>query len=294
VGYTGSDSGNGKLKPIKANSFDWTLEWYPGNGSSLTLALFRKNVSDIILQTGYLTPVKDLAGNPQNFLVTGPDNVAKGSVTGAELAGQTYFNNVPGLDRILPDWAKGFGISANYTYIDSKQTLYHPFSQKYCPANGSFNNAGVSIFGCDTNGLPFTSMPLQYLSKNAFNVMFLYDRGPVSARLAYSWRSRFLQGVGTNGTGGPDGTSADPARAAANGGVAPKDVAWGLPTWQEATGMLDFGLDYKFTDHISGSFSASNLTDVVVRQTQQQAPGAMGRAWFEPGRSYRIALRYTY
>jgi TonB-dependent receptor len=293
VAYTGSDSGNGKLKPIRANSFDWTLEWYPGNGSSLTLALFRKNVSDIILQTGYLTPVKDLAGNAQNFLVTGPDNVAKGSVTGAELAGQTYFNNVPGLDRILPDWAKGFGISANYTYIDSKQTLYHPFDQKYCPANGSFNNSSVSIFGCDTNGLPFTKMPLQYLSKNAFNVMFLYDRGPVSARLAYSWRSRFLQGVGTNGTGGPDGTSADPAREDANGNE-PKDVAWGLPTWQEATGMLDFGVDYKFTDHMTGSFSASNLTDVVVRQTQQQTVGNMGRAWFEPGRSYRVTMRYSF
>jgi TonB-dependent receptor len=292
VSYTGSDDGNGRLKPIRANSFDWTLEWYPGNGSSLTFALFRKNVSDIILKTGYLTPVKDLAGNAQNFLITGPDNVAKGSVTGAELAGQTYFNNVPGLDRILPDWAKGFGVSANYTYIDSKQTLYHPFDQKYCPANGSFNNTSISVFGCDTNGLPFNSMPLQYLSRNAYNLMFLYDRGPVSARLAYSWRGRFLQAVGTNGTGGGDGTSSDPARAV--NGVEPKDVAWGLPTWQEATGMLDFGIDYKFTDHMTGSFSASNLTDVVVRQTQQQGIGNMGRAWFEPGRSYRVTMRYSF
>ena len=46
--------------------------------------------------------------------------------------------------------------------------------------------------------------------------------------------------------------------------------------------------------NISGSFSASNLTDVVVRQTQQQAIGDMPRAWFEPGRSFRLQLRYTY
>jgi outer membrane receptor protein involved in Fe transport len=144
------------------------------------------------------------------------------------------------------------------------------------------------LYGCDTNGLPFTTMPIQYLSKNAYNIMFLYDRGPLSARLAYSWRSRFLQGVGTNGTGGQDATSADPARAGA------KDVDWGLPTWQEATGQLDFGVDYKFNEHISGNFSASNLTDMVVRQTQQQAIGNMPRAWFEPGRSYRLSLRYTY
>jgi TonB-dependent receptor len=293
INYTATNRGNNKLQPIRSNNFDWTLEWYPGNGSSLTLAVFRKNVRDIILNSAYTRSYKDLAGNDQTFLVTGPDNVAKGSVTGLELAGQTYFNNVPVLDRMLPDWAKGFGISANYTYIDSKQTLYHPFTQKYCPANGSFNNASLSIYGCDTNGLPFTSMPIQYLSKNAYNIMFLYDRGPVSARLAYSWRSRFLQGVGTNGTGGSDATSADPTRKDSNGNE-PRDVAFGLPTWQEATGMLDFGLDYKFTEHVSGSFSASNLTDVVVRQTQQQSIGNMPRAWFEPGRSYRLTLRYTY
>jgi len=71
-------------------------------------------------------------------------------------------------------------------------------------------------------------------------------------------------------------------------------VDWGLPTWQEATGQLDFGIDYKFTEHISGNFSASNLLDMVVRQTQQQSIGNMPRAWFEPGRSYRVQLRYTY
>jgi len=294
ISYTGNDRGNAYLKPVRSNNFDWTLEWYPGNGSSLTMALFRKNVRDIILQTAFTRNYKSLAGNDQAFLITGPDNVAKGSVTGLELAGQTYFNNVPGLDRILPDWAKGFGISANYTYIDSKQSLYHPFTQKYCPANGSFNNSSLSLYGCDTNGLPFTSLPILYLSKNAYNLMFLYDRGPLSARLAYSWRSRFLQGVGANGTGGDNATSADPARQTVNNGGPARDVGFGLPTWQEATGQLDFGVDYRFNEHISGNFSASNLTDMVVRQTQQQGIGNMPRAWFEPGRSFRVSLRYTY
>lgn len=294
ISYTGTNDGNGHLKPIRAKSFDWTLEWYPANGSSLTLAVFRKNVRDIILNAGYMKDYKDIAGNSQTFVITGPDNVAKGSVSGAEIAGQTYFDRVPGLNRLLPEWAKGFGISANYTYIDSKQDLYHPFSQKYCPSTSAFNNSSLNLYGCDTNGLPFSTMPIQYLSKNAYNLMFLYDHGPLSARIAYSWRSRFLQGVTVNGTQGGDATSSDPARAAANGGVAPRDVGYALPTWQEATGQLDFGLDYRFNDHISGNFSASNLTDVVVRQTQQQGIGNMGRAWFEPGRSYRLTLRYSF
>ena len=137
-------------------------------------------------------------------------------------------------------------------------------------------------------------MPILYLSKNAYNLMFLYDRGPLSARLAYSWRSRFLQGVGANGTGGDNATSADPARQTVNNGGPARDVGFGLPTWQEATGQLDFGVDYRFNEHISGNFSASNLTDMVVRQTQQQGIGNMPRAWFEPGRSFRLSLRYMY
>jgi outer membrane receptor protein involved in Fe transport len=255
-------------------------------------------VRDIILRGAYTRDYNDLAGNPQTFLITAPDNAADGKVAGLEVAGQTYFNNVPALAKVLPEWSKGFGVSANYTYIKSSQTLHHPFKLKYCPSGGSFNNDSLSLFGCDTNGLPFTDMPLQYLSKNAYNLMAFYDKGPMSMRLAYSWRSRFLQGVSVNGTSDPGGgaTSADPTRATVVDGktVYPTDVGWGLPTWQEAAGQLDFGFDYRFGEHVQFSFNASNILDTVVKQTQQQGIGNMTRSWFEPGRSYRLALRYTY
>jgi TonB-dependent receptor len=295
--YIGSDKGNVMLKPTRANSFDASLEWNPGSGSALTAVVFHKKVRDIILDSAMTHDYNDLAGNPQTFLITQKDNAADGTVTGLELAGQTYFNNVPGVQDWLPEWAKGFGVSANYTYIKSKQTLHHPFNLKYCPANGSFNNNSLSLYGCDTNGLPFTSMPLQYLSPNAYNLQLFYDKGPLSARLAYSWRSRFLQGVAVNGTVGSDATSADPARAVTGPDgkkLYPTDVGYGLPTWQEATGQLDFNMDYRFTPQLSSSFSVSNVTDRVVRQTQQQGIGMMGRAWFEYGRNFRLALRYSY
>ena len=298
INYKGVNKGNARLNPTRANSFDATLEWYPGSGSSLTAAFFYKKVRDIVLNSAYTADYNDLAGNPQTFLISAPTNASDGRVAGLEIAGQTYFNNVPGLEGKLPEWAKGFGISANYTHLKSKQELHRPFALKYCPAAGSFNNTSLSTYGCDTDGTPFTDMPLQYLSPNAFNLMFLYDKGPLSMRLAYSWRSRFLQGVAVNGTSDGNGgaTSADPTRATVVDGktVYPTDVAWGLPTWQEATGQLDLGIDYKITERLQASFSASNLTDVVVRQTQQQHIGNMTRAWFEPGRSYRLALRYSY
>jgi len=288
ITYTGRADGNVNLKPITANSYDLSLEWYPGNGSSLTLGLFHKKVHDIILPSAYTRSYKSLDGNDQSFLITAPDNAADGKVSGVEIAGQTYFDHVPGLNKLLPEWAKGFGISGNYNYIRSKQDLHHPFDLQYCPSSSAFNNSSLNLYGCDTNGLPFTELPIMYLSRNAYNLALLYDRGPLSMRLAYSWRGRFLQGVTVNGTQGSDGTSADPARPDMH------DVGWGLPTWQEAMGQLDLGIDYKLTDRFSASFSASNLTDVVVKQTQQQHIGAVGRAWFEPGRSYRISLRYSF
>jgi iron complex outermembrane recepter protein len=292
VNYTGNNSGNANLKPLKANNADLTLEWYPRDGQSLTVGLFYKKVRDIIMTDSYIRTVNDEAGNPQDFLVTGPANAAKLWEAGIEVAGMTYLDKLPVLDKVLPDWMKGFGVSSNFTYLNGKQDLYHPFKMPYCPAGGG--SIAGNLYGCDTNGLPFKDLPVPYMSKRAFNFGLMYDRGPVSARLAYSWRDRTLQATNAYGASGWDATSADPARAKANGGVPPKDVGWGLPVWQEAVGQWDAGLNYKVTSHMWTSFNVSNLTNVVTRQTQQQTFGTVGRAWFDPGRTFRASMGYTF
>jgi len=288
VAYTGENKGNVKLKPTMANSYDVALEWYPRDGQSITGTVFHKDVKDIMMNTIYTRTYNSQGGNPQTFAITGPDNVAKAKVSGFEVAGMTYLDKVPFLQDKLPDWAKGLGVSANYTYIDAKQTLYKQFSTQYCDAGSATSNASLHLYGCDTNGLPFNDLPLPYMSKNAMNFTVMYDRGPLSMRLAYSWRSRFLQSADANGTRGTDATSADPARPGA------QDVGWGLPTWQEATGQWDLGMSYRFSDAFSLSGSVTNLTNVIIRQTQQQHIGDMGRAWFYPGRSFQMTARYEF
>jgi TonB-dependent receptor len=290
ITYTGDNDGNVKLKPLKSNNFDLSLEWYPHPGQSLTGAVFYKQVKDIILKETYTRTYKDLAGNDMEFMITGPSNAAKGRVRGFELAGMTYLDNLPGMTG-LPDWAKGFGVSSNFTYIDGKQQLYHPFTGKYCPA-GKLSGT-VLLFGCDTNGLPYKDLPIPYMSKRAFNLAFMYDRGPVSARLAYSWRDRMLLATGIYAANSTNATSADPARKDANG-VEPRDVGFATPIWQEAVGQWDAGISYRFTDHFSGSFNATNLTRTVTRQTTQQTPGNMGSSWFDPGRSFRMQATYVF
>jgi iron complex outermembrane recepter protein len=288
VTYTGENTGNVKLKPIKADSFDVSLEWYPRDGQSLTAVVFYKDIQDIIMKTMYTRTYNSVGGNPQTFSITGPENAAKARVKGFEIAGMTYLDRVPFLKDELPVWSKGFGVSANYTYIDGKQKLYRDIVSPYCDAGSATTNAGLKLYGCDTNGVPFHDLPLPYMAKHAFNFALMYDQGPLSARLAYNWHSRILQGIDVNGTRGSDATSADPARPGA------RDVGWGLPTWQEGFGQWDAGVSYKINDQFSMSLSVTNLNDVTVRQTQQQHIGNMGRAWFYPGRSYNLNARYEF
>lgn len=288
VQYIGKNTGNVKLKPLTADSFDVSLEWYPRDGQSLTAAVFYKDIKDIIMNTIYTRTYESVGGNPQTFSITGPENVGKARVQGIEIAGMTYLDRVDFLKDVLPDWSKGFGVSANYTYIDGRQQLYRDVVTPYCDAGRATTNSGLKLYGCDTNGVPFHDLPLPYMAKNAFNLALMYDRGPLSARLAYNWHSRILQGIDVNGTRGDDATSADPARPGA------RDVGWGLPTWQEAFGQWDAGVSYKFSDSLGVSFNVTNLNDVTVRQTQQQHIGNMGRAWFYPGRSYSLTARYEF
>jgi iron complex outermembrane receptor protein len=49
----------------------------------------------------------------------GPVNGARGHARGIEIAYQQYFDKLPG-------WLSGFGVQANYTYVDSKRELYNP------------------------------------------------------------------------------------------------------------------------------------------------------------------------
>jgi TonB-dependent receptor len=107
---TGS-SGNPFLKPMTATSYDLTVEDYWGSSNMAFLGLFKKDIK------GYLAGGTE----PMNFGGVTYDigtsiNLGAGSVKGIE-AGITQFFD------FLPDPFKGFGVQANYTYVDSKVEL---------------------------------------------------------------------------------------------------------------------------------------------------------------------------
>lgn len=124
------------------------------------------------------------------------------------------------------------------------------------------------------------------LSRNAYNLALLYDRGPLSVRLAYSWRGKYLQAAnayGTNGSGGLDTNPDSPTQGQRN-------VSWALPTWAGPYGQLDLGVFYKINNQLTIGLEAQNLTDSTFTQYMQQGIGMMQRAAWSSGRRYSIRI----
>ncbi len=192
---TGS-SGNPDLRPLKADQLDASLEYYFSPTGSLYLAGFYRNVQNFIL-TG--TVLRNIDGI--EYSISAPTNSNQGKIKGVEVGGQTFFDFLPGL-------LSGFGVQANYTFVDS--------------------STGTSIAGLST--------PLTDLSKHSFNVSAIYEKGPLSARLAYNWRDKFLTGLFTN------------------------NVVTGLPVYRKAYGWLDASINLDVTKNVTLSLEGSNLT----------------------------------
>lgn len=155
---TGS-RGNPELKPFEATQYDATLEWYFGDASILSGALFHKDVESFTVITVTQEFVPGFSERFGLFNISQPQNGSDGDVEGFEINYQQAFTS-------LPSFLKNFGVQANYTYADSKTPLIDELTQ--------------------------SSLPLPGLSKNSYSLIGYYDDGRFSARLAYTHRSEYL------------------------------------------------------------------------------------------------------
>lgn len=284
ITYTGDGSrSNPFLKPTTSDNLDLAAEYYFSSTGSFTVGLFNKQIKDIVIGRTSVYTLQDSTGTPYDFVVASPVNGARGHARGVELGYQRYFD-------MLPGWLSGFGVQANYTYVASRQKLYSPLAPAWCSGlDGTTANVSLSLNGCDTDGRTFGDLPMQNLSRNAYNLALLYDSGPVSMRMAWSWRGRYLQAAnayGTNGGGGLDTNPDSPTQGQRN-------VNWALPTWAAAYGQLDMGLFYKLNSQLTIGLEGQNLTDSTFTQLMQQHIGLMQRAAWSSGRRYATRLSVT-
>ena len=253
--FTLSQDTNPYLEPMTAKQFDVSAEWYfDEKGGMAHLALFKKQVDDFFRR------------GTSNFNINGIDGIAtwlanagSGDIKGAEVGVSKFFDT-------LPAPFDGLGLDVNYTYIDSKANIPLPV-----PGTG---NGAAPI---DTDKSLYGQMPIDQLSKNAFNVVGMYEKDGISARLAYSWRSKYLIAWGSNGFNPdfPDGSG----KAA-------------IPIYNDDYGQLDASIGYTFMENYTVSLEASNLlkAKTIGIMDQNKAGDHIAYSYAQDAR-YSISLR---
>nr|NUR36828.1 TonB-dependent receptor [Sphingomonas sp.] len=181
------------LKPVTAWQFDLSIEHYFGNAGQFSFAVFHKTFKNYIQSGSFIENVTN-NGVTQPVAVTGPANGKGAKIDGFEIAYNTFFDFLPGA-------LKGLGVQANYTYVKNKGVPNSNLS--------SVGSNGSTVNG-QNGGTALDVTRLEGVSTHTANLIGLYERGRVSARIAYNWRSKFL--------------------------VTPIDCCIALPIWQKATG----------------------------------------------------------
>jgi iron complex outermembrane receptor protein len=276
-GTFNADTGNPLLKPAISRNSDLSLEWYH-NSATAHASLFYKEITDSLVYTSGTQDVQLVLNDGGTTSVQANRNEVKNStalsmIKGFELGGRIFF------DRLPAPW-NGFGVEANYTFVDSKAP-------------------GAVYF--DIDGGEHTDAPVQGLSKNNYNVQLMFEKPKFGARLAWSWRSEYLLGTNLNGTNGSYNYFPTPNLGAANT-ILPKFDDIALPTFSDATGQLDFGASYRPTDKLSVSLDLRNLLDENPKTYTTGYPNAasgkydarVARSWFISDRRVSLGLRYKF
>ena len=262
LNLTGSSTDNPYLEPMKANQFDLSLEWYfdPDKGGMAWVNFFHKDIKDYFRNQSRLVAYPGVDGNEYEYLVTQTINIGEARIQGMEIGWTQFFD-------FLPAPFDGFGISANYTYIDSSTEV---------PAE-------TDAQPVDTDGSLFGDLPADGLSKNSYNVAAFYEKGPWQIRLAYNWRNEYLLSVGPNGYNGT------------NDNLAGESIAWKLPVYSDAYGQLDGSIFYRFNEHVQLGLEMNNLNNAEQRTIMDQnGAGKRVTSWYVNDTRYAATLRVTF
>jgi TonB-dependent receptor len=149
-----SSGGNPALQPYLAKNLDLGIDYFLNDASYFSVAGFYKWIDNFV---SLVTRPTTILG--YEFLETRPVNANDAKVYGVELSAQYTFDQ-------LPAPYDGFGVSANYTEVDSSVTFDPTLSTQV------FNVEGLS---------------------NSANLVLFYEKGPLQVRAAYNWRDDFLR-----------------------------------------------------------------------------------------------------
>ncbi|MBB5728334.1 TonB-dependent receptor [Sphingomonas prati] len=260
-----AETGNPLLKPTISNNFDLSFEYYGPRGVTFHIAPFYKRLTDlpIFSLTTRQVQVVFSDGRSETVSAAASDYInadEAATVKGVEVGGRFFLDMFEGP-------ISGLGFEGNYTYIESKNP-----GDVYRDINGAIRN----------------DAPLVGLSKHNANAALLYERNPFSLRIAYSWRSKYLQSTNSNGTNPTYTYYSAPGVSTAT------QIA--LPVYSDSYGTLDAGIRFKVTKNFSFGVQGTNLTAATAKTLMGGYPGGklVGRSWFQSDRRISTGINLAF
>ncbi|MBL4908545.1 MAG: TonB-dependent receptor [Alteromonadaceae bacterium] len=142
--------GNPNLDPFRATNFDVGIEWYFDEAALFSMAAFHKNIQSFIDIKRYQEVYEN-----RSMIINRPINGSGGSIYGLEL-------------NLQQELFYGFGVIANYTFVDGKR-------------KDSTTGENIEIPGN---------------SKHSANLTSYFENDWLTTRLSYNFRTEFATGVG--------------------------------------------------------------------------------------------------
>ncbi|MBI1685128.1 TonB-dependent receptor [Caulobacter hibisci] len=285
--------GNPKLQPFRAINLDLSLEWYFGQGSLISFAVFDKDVrsfpqtvvssstladvlpaqaiADLIIGINAGTGTLDQKNaqvayiNNQTFDVRQYRDAPGGYIRGFEIG---YQQNL----TFLPWFLDKLGVQANYTHLESELSyIIDPGALEIRNSSGVVTTPGRAQVVAPG---PFTGA-----SPDSFNVTVYYETDKWSARVSTAYRAKYY-------------TQYPIASGSCNPGYCDSPLVNDF-LGSESTTNVDASFSYKFTSNLSFSAEALNLTNETSNRFGY-ADDPVVTQYAAPGRQFFMGVRYVF
>ncbi len=233
-GALSGEGGDPDVKPFRANQYDISFEWYPERDTIVAAALFYKDIQSYIVNETHFEvyPVETATPNGDRCV---PAPGTNPNLYNCEFAINRASNGGGGTNKGFelqvsrPIW-HGFGAIVNYTYSDAKAD--------------------------DGQAIPGNS-------KHTYNLTGYYEDDVLSARLSYTYRSKFFVNIDR-----------------------------GVPLNQKSTASLDASVSVNVTENIAITADAINLTNQKIEQ--YSGTTVRPRGIYDNGRQFYFGARFKY
>ncbi|UZJ43126.1 TonB-dependent receptor [Marinimicrobium sp. C6131] len=304
-GITSASKNDPKLDPLESTNIDLSVEWYFDDSSYASIGYFRKDVENFIgsgvrnephfgirdpsagplveqaeqaleargisVNAESLFTMTAILDNPNDF-PTGPDAIQVDSGNASQLDPdfvadmiQTY-DIAPNEDSPLIQWRTTFPINQKEATIDGAELAFqHFFGDTGFGVQANYTIVDGDIGFDDTADPTEEQFALLGLSDTA-NLVMMYEKHGVQARLAWNWRDEFLRQTNQGGSNNP--------------------------VYVDEYYQWDMSVSYEINDQFSVFVEGLNLTEENVRWRTRDA--RLTQYLEDLGARYQIGVRYNF